>query len=188
MKKKDGSIVVEVTIIFMLMMIMILIIYCVSLGQVKAESEMVNDDIAASELAAFKNIDNDVLGKSNNLNEIIITNYQETFDTFQSYLKENLNINDEFMPNSKANFIKSKVQIVDFRIYNVRGNDVEVITYNNGSFTIDDTNKNKKGTIKTPKGYTVDYTTIYAKIGFDINPIFNEKKHIVSEEEANIEK
>ncbi|SMC29003.1 hypothetical protein SAMN02745134_03750 [Clostridium acidisoli DSM 12555] len=187
MKKKDGGIIVEVTVFFMLMIVMILIVFITSLGQVKAESEMVNDDLGTSELAAFKDIDTDVLGKSQNLNELVITDYNTAFQTFETYLKENLNVNDSFNPNSKANFIKSKVTISDFEIYNLYGNDIEVITYKNGSFS-KVYNNNAKGTIKTPKGNIVNYTTIYAKIEFDINPIFNVKKHVICEEESNIDK
>lgn len=187
MRKKSGGIIVEVTVFFMLMIVMILIVFVTSVGQVKAESEMVNDDLATSELATFKDIDTDVLGKSMNLNELVITDYSMALQTFESYLKENLNVDENFNPISGANFIKSKVDISEFTIYNLYGNDVQVITYKNGSFSLI-YNNDAKGTIKTPKGNIVNYTTIYAKIDFDINPIFNVKKHVITEEEANIDK
>jgi hypothetical protein len=184
MKKKDGSIVVEVTVVFMILMIMIYIVYCVSLGQVKTESEMVNDDIATSELAAFKDIDKEVLGASTNLNHIVITDYSQTFDTFKSYLVENLNLNNDLTPISQSNFLKNKVQISDFRIYNMYDDHIELITYNNGSFTKSNIDKGAK----TPKGNVVDSTTLYVKIEFDINYVLNKVKHVSVEEEANIEK
>lgn len=187
MKKKNGSMIVEVTVVFMLMTVMILIVLVTSLGQVKVESEMVKDDLGTSELAAFKDIDTDVLGKSQNQNRLVITDYNKAFETFRNYLQENLNLDDNLYPASKANFIKSNVSITDFIIYNVYDNDVQVIACKNGSF-VESYNYNAKGTISTPKGNIVKYTTLYVKIQFDINPIFNVKKHIISVEEANIDK
>ena len=188
MRKKRGSLLVESTVVFSLVLMMLLIIYLTSLGQIKAESEMVSDDLVSSELAAFKNIDKANLGASANLNEIVISEPEEAFQTFKKHLKLNLNIDDSFYPRNKFNFIKSKVDILVFKIYNVRDNkDVEIYSYENGHFT-KEKKANGRNVEITPKGNKVENTTIYAKIGYKINPIFKEKKYVISEEEVDITK
>lgn len=185
MNKKDGSIVVEVTVIFSITLILILVVYATTIGIIRNESEIVSDDLISSELAAYKSIDTTELGASQGLDTVIITNHEDAFNVFKEYLKLNLNLDDSFKPINEYNFIKEKVDILLFTIYNVKNNDVEIITYNTDGYTVS-FEQGKRGIITTPKGNKVINTTIYAEIGFYIKPMFLEKKYIVKSEETDI--
>lgn len=179
MKKKQGSMIVEGTIVFMIIIIMILIIYSFTYSAIKAESEMVFDDLVTSELAVFKNVDLIELSKSKNLDLLIINEKEQALETFKEYLKINLNLNDDFTPTNSENYISGKVGIDEFTIYNVYdsdiggGNNVKIWSWSEKGGIKEDVGV--KGVLKTPNSKTVENTTIYAKISLGIKmPIVHE--------------
>ncbi|WP_143315244.1 hypothetical protein [Clostridium sp. HBUAS56017] len=196
MKKNRGSIIVESTLIYGIVFILILIAYLTSISIVKTEAEMTSDDVISSELAVYKDINFDLLARSNDLKLLVITDKETALKTFQIYLQENLNLKEDFKPKSENyNFIKSRVNIESFIIYNVYENGIEIFKYEE-KFNSEkkemigvwdkEQERKAKGTVITPKGNTVEHTTIYAKIGFTINPIFKSKNYVTVEEESDI--
>lgn len=185
MNKKEGSAVVEATVIFSITMILILVIFTITIGIVQNQSEMVSDDLLSSELAAYKHINKKELGASQNIDIVIINEHKNAFDTFKEYLKVNLGLNELFVAANEHNFIKGKVDILLFKIYNVKGNDIEIITYTSDSVTIK-SEPNGLGKIETPKGNVVMNTTIYSEIGFYIKPMLLNKKYVKRNQETDI--
>lgn len=189
MKKKKGSAILGVTVIFSITLVLILITFAISINIIRNQSEIVSDDIVCSELAAFKHIDKLELGASENIDKLIITEHEKAFDTFKEYLKLNLGLDDSFKPLSEYSFIKGKVDILSFKIYNVKENEIEIITYNDsGSSPVKEKkdNKDNEKKIITPKGNEVESTTIHAKIGFHIKPMFLGEKYVTKFEETDI--
>jgi uncharacterized protein YpmB len=187
MEKKQGSIVVEATIFFLIISLFIFLFYITGLQQAKAEREMVSDDIISSELATFKDIDTIKLGQSQNLDLLVITDDDKAFESFKRYLQINLNLDDSFQP-TDANFIKSKVNIDDFYIYNVYDTYIEVCHLNSsGSFDKKSIAKNT-GAVRTPKDTEVTATTIYCKISFEIEGLFSSKVKVSTSEQVDITK
>lgn len=184
MKKKDGSI-IEGTVIFLITFIMLIVIFAIDINILQSQSEIISDDIISSELAAYKHIDKLELGASEGIDIVIITDHGSSFETFKEYLKINLGLDDYFNPISEYNFIKGNVDILSFKIYNVKGNDIEIISYESNSVTIKN-EVNSKGLITTPKGNIVENTTIHAEIGFNIKPMFLNEKYITKSEETDI--
>ncbi len=188
MDKKSGSIIVEATVFFLIISLMIFIFYITALGQARTQREMVSDDLVSSELAAFKDIDMEKLGESDDLTLIVVTDPEASFETFKHHLKYNLNIDDNFKPRSEFHFIKSKVNLDDFYIYNVYGEDVEFLKLNSSGGFDKTTVTNGKGTLKTPSDKAIEATTIYAKISFEVESIFNNKVMVSTSEEVDIAK
>lgn len=196
LKKQKGTIVVAATVIFTITTILILVVYSVTLNIIQDEAEMSSDDLVSSELAVYKDIDLRVLGESKELN-LLIFKYDDSnkdlnlkyYFTFLDYLKKNFNLNDNMEPVNNFNFIKSKVKVDVFTIYNVIGQDVEILDYKNRaekiecvySKVIDGRNK-----VTTPKGTEIENTTIYSRISFDIEGLFKNKKNVTLDEETDI--
>ena len=192
MNKKEGSSLVEFTVIFTILFILILIVYAMRLSCIKSEAEMTHDDLLSSELAAYKEIDLDKLGRSDDLKLIVFSDYNAAYNTFKEYLHYNLNLDENLNPKDKKfNFIKSRVNIEQFIIYNMEGNDIHRIILqenNSGGVNIvsDDLIKDGKDKTKTPCGKIVESTTLYAKIGFDIERIFGQTQHVSIDEQTDI--
>lgn len=168
MKKKNGSLIITATVFFTFIFIMIIVFYYVMLAQIHEENEMVRSDMVASEHAAIKQIDLSTVSGNKELDQIKITNCDDAYERFKYYLKMNLNLDDNFMPKSQYNFIKGKVKIKRFIIYNLNKNDlsVEVCTLNSeGNF---EKRIVKNGNVSTPKGNYIQHTTIHACIDFNV--------------------
>ena len=187
MKKKEGSTIIGVTVIFSITLMMVLITFALSINIIQNQSETVSDDIVCSELAAFKHIDKLELGGSEKIDRLIINEHEKAFDTFKDYLKTNLGLDYSFYPISDYNFIKGKVDIIAFKIYNVDGNDVEIITYSDSNpEKTTEIKRGGNGVVVTPKGNIVNHTTINAEIGFHIKPMFLDEKYVTKMEETDI--
>ncbi|MBE6049528.1 MAG: hypothetical protein E7214_02420 [Clostridium sp.] len=185
MRKKEGTFLVAATVIFSITTILILITYVVTLNIIRDEAEMASDDLVSSELAVYKDIDMPAMGKSGKLNLIKISKYEDAFKTFKRFLKNNFNLDENLTALNKANFIKGKLKIESFIIYNVIDDDVEKIEYKDGKFSTTKETNGRNGVV-TPKGNLVENTTVYAKVSFDINTMFKKKKKVELEEETDI--
>ena len=190
LKKKKGELILQSTITYTITLILAMIVFTMSYGIIMTEAEMCGDDLISSELAVYKDIDMEELGKSDELRKIIITDYEKAFQTFNEYLCKNLNLDEDLNPRYiEYNFIKSRVNIDSFIIYNVYKDSIQTITYNgshDNKFTDTGFIENAKGSIISPKGNTIENTTVYAKISFNIRTIFNNEKTVSIEEESDI--
>lgn len=177
--------------ILFLFLLFIIFDFIVSRYAIVSESETVHDSLVASNLAALssKNLDLDLIAQYPNVVEIKDPNM--VLQTFESHIKNNLNLDDSYKPKNK-NFIKSKVNIREFIIYNVNTetNDVVVYTLNTDTmmFSKEDY-PNGKGNLKTSKGNVVNKTTIHSTIDFDIDVIFGQIKNVqISEDNGTLKK
>ena len=182
LKKKKGELIIQSTVTYTIILVITMIVYVMTYGIIMNQAEMSSDDLISSELAVYKEINMEELGKSDELRKIIISDYETAFTTFKEYLCINFNLDEELQPRDQYNFIKSAVKIEEFIIYNVYQNSVQTISYTGNSEVNEDRFsdtgfiENVKGQVISPKGNTIENTTIYAKISFNIKSIFNKEK------------
>lgn len=167
MKKKCGSSHQIFGGFFAITLIFILVIYSFNRYKLNVEAIVSKDALTASSLAALsiKNLDLKEMGIDED--NIIIKDPNKTLKTFKKHLTFNLKLDDNLNP-KKDSFIKSKVKIDSFIIYNVRKDDNYITIYNmtNGSFNI---NRVAKNSAITPNGKKVTATTIHSKISFKVS-------------------
>ncbi len=156
--------------------------------KIVSEGEICSDKLVAANLAPLNppNINLDLLSQSPSKKVIMIKDPNSALQTWEKHLKYNFGLDNNYAPKSDTNFIKSKVDIKRFIIYNVniQNNNVTVYTLNPNTLQFDVTeHPNGKGNLTTPKGNKVEVTSIDTDIGFTIDTMFNNKKYVqVSED------
>lgn len=189
LKKKKGGFVSGIFGILTLFLLFILFNFIVSKEAIVSESETVHDSLVASNLAALgsKNLDLDLLAQYPDIVEI--KDPDAALVTFENFIKSNLKLDDNYNPIGRS-FIKSKVSIKEFIIYNVNAETGDVVIYTLNTETMafsKEDHPNGKGNLKTPKGNVVNKTTIHSTIDFNINVIFGLNKNVqVSEDNGTL--
>lgn len=180
LKKKKGSIEMFISSIAFIIVALV-VIMVMRLKVVKLTKSYIEDGLVASNLAAAT-VD---LKEYGTTNSIINNDFQKSFDDYCTALKENLNLDYNFNPKTNT-LINSKVDIINFTIYNVVGNDIEMIKRElNGSIT-KQSYPNKVGIMKAPNGTVINTTTVYSKIGFEIKGYMNDKYYVYKENSVDI--
>lgn len=188
LKKKKGAFISAVFGILILFLLFILFEFIVSKQAIISESETVHDALVVSNLAALgsKNLDLDLLAQYPDVVEIKDPGI--VLQTFEKHIRNNLKLDDSYKPVARS-FIKSKVDIKEFIIYNVNAETNDVVVYKLNKETMmfsKEDHPNGKGIIKTPKGNVVNKTTIHSTIDFDINIIFGQIKNVQVSEDNGI--
>lgn len=194
LKKKKGDLILPVFAIFTFMLLFILFMFVFTKYKLTCQGEISSNALNSSNLAAFskKNIDVDLLSESPSKKLILIKDPNTALQTWEGHLKYNFSLDNNFEPKYKSNFIKSKVDIREFVVYNVNPITNNITTYelNTGTYGFKITNyPNGKGNITTPKGNKVNITTIHSKIGFTIETMLNNTKYVeISEDNGTYKK
>lgn len=180
LKKKKGSIemFISSTIFIIIALVVVMV---VRLKVIKTTKSYVEDGLVASNLAAAT-IDLKEYGTTNN---IINNDFEKSFNDYSTALKENLNLDSNFYPKNKI-LINSEIKIVNFTIYNVVGNNIEMIKReSNGSITRQ-SYPGKVGIMKAPNGAIINSTMVYSKIGFELKGYFNDTHYVYKENSVDI--
>ncbi|MCR3758895.1 hypothetical protein KYB31_07815 [Clostridium felsineum] len=187
LKKKSGSAPLMVFVMFTFLLIYFLWSFIMTKYTIVSESEIIHDSLVSTNLAVFsiKNLDMNLLSEYPEKKITILKSPSDAYYTFEKHLRYNLGLNDNFEPNNKK-FIKSKVNTTEFIIYNVSNNDITEYDLDTSNTTFNKTYyPDAVGKMKTPKGNVIKATTVYSKIDFDIETMFNNVKHVdVSEDTA----
>lgn len=180
LKKKKGSIEMFISSIAFIM-IALIVLMVVRLKVIKTTQSYVEDGLVASNLAAAT-IDLNEYGTTNN---IINNDFQKSFNDYCIALKENLNLDSNFNPKNNT-LINSKVEIINFTIYNVVGNNIEMTKREaNGSIT-KQSYPNKVGIMKAPNGAVINTTMVYSKIGFELKGYMNDTHYVYKDNSVDI--
>lgn len=161
-KRKDSGQVEWVVGMFMVLVLGILMCTQIQLAAWKAASDYMEDALAASNLAAAL-IDVEEYGKSH---KTYIRDVSNAFDIYRDAVRENLQLNQSWECVNQ-NLIAGPVEIVDFVIYNVDGNDVEAIRVNVDGYSLEQWS-GERGVLRAPNGVLVEYTGIYSEIQFQV--------------------
>lgn len=191
--KKKGNFSIIVAALFTLLLLYILFMFEFTKYRIACEGELVHNELVSSNLAAFstKNLDLDLLSQSPSKKLITIKDPFAALSTWESHLKYNFNLDDDYNPKYKISFIQSKVDIKEFILYNVNTETNNVTEYdlntNTGLFSITE-HINGKGNIKTPKGNVINVTTIHSTVGFTIDTMLKHTKYIDISEDTFVYK
>jgi len=163
-RKQEGKIEIIVSVYWILILTILLAVF-MQLLQFQATKSYVEDALAASNLASAV-IDIETYGI---LHELIIADPDAAYDLYKEALKINLDLNDYWENTNKA-IITGQVEILEYVIYNVRGEDVEIHFFNAGvrsSWTV----YGGLGSVTAQEGTLIETTSIYSRIGFPVEGI-----------------
>ena len=146
---------------YALIFVMVLAMALLQIMQYMADSDIAEDALAASCLAAL-DVDPYRYGLDHSL---VINDPMHARKIFEDALRKNMNLDEEYEPCSGAyKYIAGKVTIEDFRIYLVSGTGVKEIQVTSaGQIETDGT----YGEMRTPQGSVVRSAGVYARISFD---------------------
>lgn len=146
---------------YALIFVMVMTLASLQILQYKADSDIAEDALTASALAAL-DIDPYHYGETHRL---IIQNPENARRIFEDALKDNMNLNDVYEPKSgNRSYVSGRVSIDDFRVYLVEDDNVreyivspDLVSENVGIY----------GEMKTPSEKDVVSAGVYAEISFD---------------------
>lgn len=162
LRQKDRGQVEWVTGLFFLLMLGILMCTWVQLASWRATADYLEDALAASNLASAL-IDVEEYGKTH---KVCIRDASAAFSVYREAVRENLQL-DEAWECSNQGLISGPVEIVDYVIYNVDGNQVEAVRVV-GSGQPAERWCGERGNLRTPNGVPVEYTGVYSEICFSV--------------------
>lgn len=179
MSKNKGQVDI-VTGMFLVLIVLVVILFGFKTAQFMVTSAYVEDALVASNLASAV-IDLQEYGKSH---QIIINDPIKAYERFKVALCHNLQL-DEFLYPTENSLLESELQISEYRIYNVRGEEVEVYVIN-GNGTVQEQYIGKSGEITTPDGVCVTSATIYSKVNFEVQGIGGQSIQAKKEKSVDI--
>ena len=146
---------------YALTLVMILAMVTLQILQYKADSDIAEDALAASALAAL-DVDPYRYGADHML---VINDPEHAMEIFENALKANMDLDGDYRPVSgKASYVSGRVSVDDFRIYLVDGDAVtEYRVTDTGTVSL----SGLYGEMKTPGGQIVKSAGCYAAISFD---------------------
>ncbi len=122
----------------------------------------VEDALAASNLASAV-IDVEEYGRTHRLG---IADGEKAFQIYRDALQSNMRL-DEELYSSNNEFVLGQVEIKEYIVYNVYGEEVDIQIFDgNGALTF--ATIGRKGDVFTPDRICVENTTIYSRIGFHV--------------------
>lgn len=163
MKKEKGTIEVCISSVA-ISMVALLVILNMKLSSIKETRRFIEDGLVISNLASAS-INIKEYGETGNM----IAEYDRSYNDFYRALKNNLQLDDNDIC-KRADIISGAIRIDKFIIYNVLGNDIEILYSNKNKEIVE----NGLGSVKTPDGITVETSTFYSKIAFDVKGFKNE--------------
>lgn len=143
-------------------------------------AEQVQDDLYFANTSTYKYIDKRLLG--NDEGYLVIGDPEEALQIFKEKLKHNMRLDNNFQKLDSST-IQGKVNIKDFIIYNVQGDNVDIYTlspYGIFNKTQKDLSKEK---VVTPNNYNVGCTTVHTTISFNIKGLQGE----ISEKDVTVD-
>lgn len=165
-------------------MFFFLLVLLVAIFQFKSFTYMVSgayveDALAAAGLASAL-IDVEEYGKTHN---ILITDTQKAYGTYRDALYYNLAL-DEAGYSSRTELLAGKVELREYIIYNVLGQEIQITGYD-GQGNCLRRYSALLGTVLTPDGVPVQHTTVYSRVGFQVTGL--EGSVIEAEKEKSVD-
>ena len=153
-----------VTGLFFILFLGILLCGILQLDVFRASAAYLEDALAASNLASAV-IDVEEYGISHG---ILIRDPEEAYTIYLSALRGNLNLDEEWECPAKG-LIGGKVSVLDYTVYNVKDNRVEIYHYDeNGRMTF---SEGVLGSVQAPNGKWIESTSIYSEVTYPVRDI-----------------
>ena len=151
-----------VTGLFFILFLGILLCASLQLESFRSSARYLEDALAASNLASAV-IDVEEYGRTH---KVRIADTQKAYERYRTAVKGNLNLNEAWeCPN--RGLISGPVQVMNYTVYNVSGNDVEISRFDeNGLLTQwQETLENAEA----PDGKIIENTGVYSEIKYRVN-------------------
>lgn len=153
-----------VTGLFFILFLGILLCGILQLDVFRASAAYLEDALAASNLASAV-IDVEEYGISHG---ILIRDPEKAYTIYLSALRGNLNLDEEWECPAKG-LIGGKVSVLDYTVYNVKDNRVEIYHYDeNGRMTF---SEGVLGSVQAPNGKWIESTSIYSEVTYPVRGI-----------------
>lgn len=151
--------------LFLILFVAVILCVGIQIEIYRAASLYMEDALAASNLAsALINVEEYGISHS-----IIINDPQSSFEIYKSALKENLGLNEEWESENKELF-SGKIVIEKYIIYNVYGDNVEILKVDNeGNVSVESRGMKEAA---APNGVPIEATGVYSEISFPIKGLF----------------
>ncbi|URZ05898.1 hypothetical protein [Clostridium felsineum] len=178
-KKNEGNTAIAILSLFTIILIGLFGMFILFHQVLVSRAEGVQDDVTLSNLATYKNIDQQALAINNS--DLRITDIEGAFETFKQYLQKNMKL-DSNMNGLSGSIADGTVTIKEFTIYNVKENDVEIFTYSDNThiFVRNEVKDKNTDVVKTVNNAIVKNTTVHATIQYNIDLMFGNKKEVTT--------
>ena len=151
--------------LFFLLFLGILLCAFLQMEVFRSSARYLEDALALSNLASAL-IDVEEYGISHKL---VISDPEQAYERYKEAVKGNLNLNDSWECPA-VGMISGPVSVVDYRVYNVSGNDVLVTHFDeNGLIS---SWQETLGSALAPNGVTVESTGVYSEIAYQVEGLF----------------
>ena len=151
--------------LFFLLFLGVLLCAFLQMEVFRSSARYLEDALALSNLASAL-IDVEEYGISHRL---AISDPNQAYERYKEAVKGNLNLNDNWECPA-VGMISGPVSIVDYRVYNVSGNDVLVTHFDeNGLIT---SWRETLGSAEAPNGVVVESTGVYSEIAYKVEGLF----------------
>ena len=151
--------------LFFLFFLGILLCAFLQMEVFRSSSRYLEDALALSNLASAL-IDVEEYGVSHKL---VISDPEQAYERYKEAVKGNLNLNDSWECPA-VGMISGPVSIMDYRVYNVSGNDVLVTHFDeNGLIS---SWQETLGSALAPNGVAVESTGVYSEIAYQVEGLF----------------
>lgn len=153
-----------VTGLFFLLFLGILLCASLQMESFKSSARYLEDALAASNLASAV-IDVEEYGRTH---KVRIADVQKAYERYRTAMKGNLNLNEAWeCPN--RGLISGPVRVVDYTVYNVSGNDVEISHFDeNGLLT---EWQETLGNAEAPDGKIIENTGVYSEVRYRVSGV-----------------
>lgn len=139
----------------------------------------VEDALAAADLASAL-IDVEEYGRTHH---VLIADTQRAFGIYRDALYYNLAL-DEAGYSGKTELLTGSVQIREYIVYNVLNQEVQITVYDGQGNCLRRENA-ALGTVQTPDGVLVEHTTVYSRVGFQVEGLLG--RSIEAEKEKSVD-
>ena len=151
--------------LFFLLFLGILLCASLQMEVFRSSSRYLEDALALSNLASAV-IDVEEYGISNRL---MISDPKQAYENYKAAVRENLNLNERWEPLA-AGMISGPVTILNYTVYNVSGNDVDISCFDHNGVM---TQWNEMlGSTVAPNGILVESTGVYSEITYRVDGLF----------------
>lgn len=179
-RKRDGY--TRIVLWGLLSVIALIVISCSLQKRQFTDTAMTTEDALAASNLASALPDLEEYGRTGNL---IISDTDYAYAVYQEALKYNLGLDSNWECPNKS-MISGKVEVVDYIVYNVSGNDIEVVSYGEncyGTYI-----KDGLGSVVAPNGREIENTSVYSKITFPVEGNWDVRVTAVKDQLVDIKK
>lgn len=148
-----------------LFLVAVVMLTTLVLRRTQTSKALLEDGLAAATLASALP-DTHELAKNGTL---LITDSAAAWAAYQNALRSNYGLTPQYEAVNSA-FVSGRVELLEYRIYNVEESSVSIISINTASGAASESS-GALGSVVTPNGITVQHTTVYAKIGLNVKSL-----------------